>query len=492
MRRLGKVITVGILALLLVAGLAYFGVIPAPGVARLNKTGITPTIAVIDNNGQAATVGSSADWSGLSVFDKSGRNVTTGQIQVSLSGGFGYNGTIDSWSITGNMTGLTESGKVAGTWTLSASGQGQPPNSIPITTQSGAKVSATATLPFQDLEDNFWGTNYGTKSVSFIVNANLVVHGTDGTVQTAAIRNIDIGDVNGLNYQAPNSSGSGSQTQTSTITNTVTNPTALGISAPAGVIGYIQYNVHVSGVPNHGWFHLGGTCPGGSVCEDSTYTTADLQTWSGGTQVFVQQTEPQTSGVFQYGTYTYTAQWRPSTTDSWISISTSTTWYQVVGTTSPTQVNPSAYYSSQSKQYGVFYGSPTPGSPVQGTGTSLSTLQAQFPSTSGYTIYWLIGGYPVGSNLAVAAGTSTSTTTTHATTTTTTQGVQQVVTTSTRTTITIGNRICIYDQNGNLVSGGGPCPLSFADQLMSAAPAIFLIVVGVVGLVLLVWRVRHH
>ena len=421
MRRTGKAIAIGILVLLVVSGLAYFGVIPLPKSSGNDKTGLTPTITLLDNNGNPETVGSPASWYSASVFDQSGRNITTGQIQLSLTGGFGYNGTVSSWSITGNMTGLTENGRVAGTWTLSASGTGQPPASIPINIQSGPGAASTyAILRIQTLQQDDWGSNYGMKSVSFVVNANLAVTGTDGSKQTAAISNIDIGDVNNLNYEAESSSTS--QTQTTTVTNTVTSPAALGISAPEAVIGYIQYNVHVSGVPNHGWFHLGGTCPGGSTCEDSTYTTSDLQTWNNGANVFVQQTEPQTTGVFQYGPYSYTAQWRPSTMDSWISVSTSTTWYDVVGTTSPTQANPSAYYAGQTKDYGAFQGQPTPGSPVQGTGTSLSSLQAQFPSTSGYTIYWLIGGYPVGSNLAVA-GSTTTTTTTQATTQTPTKSV---------------------------------------------------------------------
>jgi hypothetical protein len=396
MRKRGKAIVVGILGLILLSGLAYFGFLPSFGPARNTKTGITPTITLIDNQGQSSTVGSSASWAPLSVFDSSGRNVTTGSIQVTLNGGFGYNGTVSSWSITGNMTALTENGKVAGIWTLSASGTGQPPSSIPITVQSGPVVSRIATLPMQDLEDNIWGHNYGTKSVSFVVNANLVVHGADGTVQTAALRNIDIGDVNGLNYEAPSSPSpsSGGTTTTTTITNTVVNPTALGISTVAGIVGYIQYNVHVSGIPRYGFLEYIGKFPDGVVMEDYTYATSDLQTWQGGAHTFGETTQPTISGNWQYGTYSFTAQWRGCTCNSWVSVSASATWYQVVGTTSPTQVNPSVYYSGNTKNYGVFYGTPVIGGAVVATGTDLASLQAQFPSTKGYQIYWLIGGYP--------------------------------------------------------------------------------------------------
>ena len=501
MRALGKAVVVGVMVLLVVAGLAYFGFIPTPSPARSTVTGITPVITVIDNRGQPSTVGSSASWAPLSVFDSSGRNVTTGSIQVALTGGFGYNGTASSWSITGNMTGITENGVVAGTWQLSASGTGNPPASIPIDTRSGPQVSTTAMLPFQDLEDNSWGSNYGTKSVAFVVNANLAVHGTDGTVQTAAISNIDIGDVNGLSYQA--ATGNLGSTSTTTTTNTVTTPAALGISAPAGVIGYIEYNVHVSGVPAHGFFEIKGTYPNGAVMTDTTYVTSDLQTWTNGAQVFTQTTQPQVSGDFQYGTYTYTGQWRACTCDSWVSVSTTTTWYQVVGSTSPTQANPSVYYSGDTKDYGVFYGTPTLNSAVAGTGTSLSALQAQFPSNKGYQIYWLIGGYPVGSNLAVAGSTSTTTSTTAKTTTSASgpcslsliassgSGGSCVTTTTTTTTTPAssgGGCINAAAESGYVIL----CPntLSLA-SIEANAPLVVLGAVLVVAVGMVVWAKRR-
>lgn len=423
---------VGIIILLLVGVLSFVGIIAFPA-QKSNRTGLTPTITLIDNQGQPSTVGSPASWYSASVFDNSGRNVTEGQIQVSLTGSFGYNGTVSSWTIAGNMSAITNNGETAKTWTLSASGNSQPPASIPITAQSGPSNALRAILMVQTLQQDDWGSSYGSKSVSFVVNANLVVHGIDGTTQTAAIKNIDIGDVNGLDYEA---SQVGPGTSTTTNTNTVANPASLGFSAPAGVIGYIQYNVHVVGVPNHGFFEYTGTCPGGSVCEDYTYTTSDLQTWTNGAHIFVEQTEPQTTGVFQYGEYVYTASWESSLPGSGtggsgkISVTTSVTWYEVVGSTSPSQVNPDAYYSGETKNYGAFYGTPTLNSAVAGASTSLSALQAQFPSNKGYQIYWLfgypVGSNPVGSNLDVAS----SGTITTQTTTTTSSSIQTTTTSS--------------------------------------------------------------
>ena len=472
MRALGKAVVVGVMVLLIVSGLAYFGVIPVPGPARSTVTGITPVITVIDNQGQPSTVGSSASWAPLSVFDSSGRNVTTGSIQIALTGGFGYNGTVSSWSITGNMTGITDNGMVAGTWGLSASGTGNPPASIPIETQSGPQLSTTAVLPFQDLQDNVWRSNYGTKSVAFVVNANLVVHGTDGTIQTAAISNIDIGAVNGLSYQA-------AATTTSTTTSTVTTPAALGIAAPAAVIGYLQYSVHVSGVPDHGFFELKGTFPGGTVMTDTTYASSTLQTWTNGAHAFVETTQPTTSGGFQYGAYAFTGQWRACTCDSWVSVSTTTTWYDVVGSTSPTQVNPSAFYAGETKDYAAFSGTPTVGAAADGTGTSLSTLQSQFPSNKGYTIYWTIGGYPVGPDLAVAGSSAT----------TAPSGSVATTTATTTTPVSGSGGGCGYVIQEPLAGDILTCALSLASIQANAGPLLVVVVAISVGVA--VWAKKH-
>jgi pyruvate/2-oxoglutarate dehydrogenase complex dihydrolipoamide acyltransferase (E2) component len=176
-------------------------------------------------------------------------------------------------------------------------------------------------------------------------------------------------------------------------------PAGAGVppGAPIAIIGYIQYTVKVTGLPTHGFFQYTLYSPNGQVMGDATFTSADLLGFRG-TYSTVEQTSPTIQGVFQYGGFRIVAKWRTSL-DAWTSASRTVDWMQAIGTTQPSAVNPTAYFGG-TKQYGAFDGPTTPGI-LEGTGTDLSFMQQRFPASSGFRIYWLIGGYAVGQDLAI-------------------------------------------------------------------------------------------
>jgi len=210
-----RLLAVAIIASLAILSVAYL-LVNGFGTPKTN-TGISPTVVLVDSNGNPAKLDASGQWVPMSVVDSSGRDVTSGQVEISLDGSFDYQGTISTWSVSGDMKAVTEGSKVIKTWPISASGVGAPPAKWPLKISGASKAIAKIAEA-----KSYWG-GYGVKAIAFKVTATLTVNFADGTTATRELVDQTVANVGGLTYKA-DSSVSNFQVSANPVTSTGTGP----------------------------------------------------------------------------------------------------------------------------------------------------------------------------------------------------------------------------------------------------------------------------